>query len=195
MGASVNNNKRFLDEALLLEKKWLDMVDKNQMSRSVLAAMMVSARLCNELPWPPVDMKCSLDSSPLQDMGCEYHCPICRQTKFDPNIGRYRKSDPMTYTVKCFICEKDLVYDREWVYDGGVVHLSFGYGSRHDQMGMRHEVPKNHLDKLLCSNEIEGYICDDCVERKQKLLRGFHVMKKTVREETTNQKDSEDEPT
>lgn len=182
----MNMNKKFLAEAVELEKRWL--------AKGLVHPNMMSARLTNELDWPFIGMKCKC-GTPLVDMYYEYHCPKCFGLNYDPNAGRYRKSDPMSYNVQCLICEKALVYDNEWVYDGGVIHLSFGYGSKHDQMGMRSQMPENHLDKLLCSNQIEGYVCDECFEKKQSLLRGFHVKRKEIREEITNKKEESDEPT
>ncbi len=58
-------------------------------------------------------------------------------------------------TVKCLLCEKDLERDERFIYDGGAMTVTFGYGSRFDQAGVVATTP---TQKLLVCDESEAYI-------------------------------------
>jgi hypothetical protein len=140
-------------------------------------------RLMNELPWPPIDMLCPECQSPLAPNanGSQYHCT----GSHCPHPAYYRGilgDDQQCHTVQCLICEERLVTDcHDFVYDGGRIEIEFGYGSNFDQgkgFGGSHGDPN---DKLLSADQIEGYICDSCFDKKRKLLRGFKVTKQIVR--------------
>jgi len=72
--------------------------------------------------------------------------------------------------VKCLCCEKEMDIDEQGCLSGGgFMEVSFGFGSRNDQVG-------GGNDPLLdVSDEIEAYICDDCFDKRRNLMRGFRV--------------------
>lgn len=83
--------------------------------------------------------------------------------------------------VNCLICDRNLIIDEnELVQDGGFVYIEFHYGSRHDQCKGFKNISDN---KLLNSDQIEAYICDDCFEKKQEKMRGFKIERINKREE------------
>lgn len=91
----------------------------------------------------------------------------------------------------CLICEKkiDLIEPGFDMLDGGgFVKVSFGYGSKHDQIGLRE--PKHNdkypiesipipgvenedlITRILASYKVCSYICDECFEKKIHLFWG-----------------------
>jgi uncharacterized protein YlaI len=94
--------------------------------------------------------------------------------------------------VKCLLCEKDLqLSESGLIDDAGFIYVEFHYGSKHDQCkGFGHYGFDETLqDRLLGSDEIEAYICDDCFDKKHHLMRGFNKIVERTRKETTNGKE------
>lgn len=96
--------------------------------------------------------------------------------------------------VFCLCCEKELKIDEfNCIYGGGVMKLSFGYGSLHDQSD--HELAEDYAQsmegskgvlgwkRILLGDEIEAYLCDNCFDEKKHLIRGFEVTTETKRRE------------
>lgn len=81
--------------------------------------------------------------------------------------------------VKCLCCEKEIKRDKYGCLDyAGYAYIEFHYGSRHDQgkgfggCRLYSENPTREEILLACDN-IEAYICDDCFDKKQDLMKGF----------------------
>lgn len=82
---------------------------------------------------------------------------------------------------KCFVCEKELLVCTTrggqpismHPVGCGVFTICFGYGSDFDQGGLAPYPDDDPNEKLLHSDEIRGYICDECVEKKISLLEGY----------------------
>ena len=86
-------------------------------------------------------------------------------------------------TVKCLCCEKNIRIDQHGCLDSaGYVYISFHYGSKHDQCGSGAYDNDTRIEKLLACDTIEAYICDDCFEKKQELMKGFVKVKQVVNE-------------
>lgn len=88
--------------------------------------------------------------------------------------------------VQCLVCDKFLeMTENELVMDGGFVYIEFHYGSKFDQMKgcpvltEAGYFPEN--EKYLRADQIEGYICDDCFEKKRDKLKAYKVEKTTKR--------------
>lgn len=85
--------------------------------------------------------------------------------------------------MNCFKCEKPLqmLPDAAHNPDGaGVFVLSFHFGSRHDQCDHRQIFPvdptMDRVSNLIsCTDEIRGYVCDDCFAAHAHLLEGWTV--------------------
>ena len=73
---------------------------------------------------------------------------------------------------KCLICQKAL---ENAEFSGGDILITFGYGSRHDQLGMRSMEAINDMEKMLQCDEIRAKMCDDCFEAMYPLCQGFNV--------------------
>lgn len=97
---------------------------------------------------------------------------------------------------KCLKCEKELkpVGDNcSNIDDAGYMEVSFHYGSRNDQMkgfiditkfrrrrsGDPEPPPLTRRERLLKSDKIQAYICDDCFEKYEELFEGYSVHTKT----------------
>jgi hypothetical protein len=80
---------------------------------------------------------------------------------------------------KCLICHKVLKVDptsEHWGwFQGGDIIISFGYGSRHDQLRMKDILPTGDMDRLLQCDEIRARICDSCFEERFSLCEGYNV--------------------
>ena len=77
--------------------------------------------------------------------------------------------------MKCFVCEQEVQENPLCgIDDAGYINFSFGYGSRHDQIGCSKNSDK-FIERLLSSEEIQAVICDDCFEKKQHLCSGYNV--------------------
>jgi hypothetical protein len=88
--------------------------------------------------------------------------------------------------VKCLCCEKDILIDQNgFLNDAGYAYISFDYGSRHDQgkgfggYRLESETP-DRKEKLLACDDIVAFICDDCFDKKQLLLKGYIKTCKTT---------------
>ncbi len=78
---------------------------------------------------------------------------------------------------KCICCSKDI----EMLYennpdDAGIATIRFHYGSRFDQLtcspiNIKSSLSK--LERLLCCDEIEAILCDDCFAKKFELCDGY----------------------
>lgn len=80
----------------------------------------------------------------------------------------------------CLCCEKPLAFnDCNAIDGGGKMSLVFGYGSTHD--GLRTLASKNRRDKLLMADIIEAYICDDCFDKKSRLMNGYRTKETRVK--------------
>jgi hypothetical protein len=83
--------------------------------------------------------------------------------------------------MKCVFCERELEpfsVDSFQPYDGGQLTLNFSFGSRYDQI----ESSPNSDDpmkRMLSSDLLVGYICDDCFDKKHHLFEGYHAIKTT----------------
>jgi hypothetical protein len=75
---------------------------------------------------------------------------------------------------KCLLCKKELEVNECGPSDGGCAIISFGYGSRHDQIGYSNP-PEGALDKMLSCDEIRCVICDDCFEKNLDLFEGYRI--------------------
>lgn len=82
--------------------------------------------------------------------------------------------------TKCLCCEKNLLVDEHGcLHDAGHIKIEFGYGSRYDQLGNANpEDGLTKIDKILACDFIKAYICDDCFEKKQDLIKGFVKIEK-----------------
>jgi hypothetical protein len=84
--------------------------------------------------------------------------------------------------MQCIICERELEPAFEGAEErcqpdgGGSFALGFSYGSRHDQLNKDPD-SEDRMTKLLSSDWIMGYFCDDCFEKKHHLLEGYHTLK------------------
>lgn len=94
--------------------------------------------------------------------------------------------------MQCFKCEKPLQMMPDMPTnpdDAGEFVLSFHYGSRHDQCYgfegrkayLTQTEPVSRCRQLEASDQIRGYVCDDCFEKFAHLLDGWDV--KTTRTE------------
>jgi hypothetical protein len=96
---------------------------------------------------------------------------------------------------KCLKCEKDLKFltNCNNIGDAGYIEITFHYGSRHDQClefrrrsrprRKNEDPPKprttreiTRLERLLTSDKVQTYLCDDCFEKHQDLFEGYSVM-------------------
>jgi hypothetical protein len=82
----------------------------------------------------------------------------------------------------CLVCEKELPREKDGIHYGcGLLTIEMPYGSKFDQLGYKSiPVPEDSAPDfreimLLGSDEIRGYICDDCFEKKMKFLEGFEI--------------------
>jgi hypothetical protein len=88
--------------------------------------------------------------------------------------------------MQCLICEKNikLIYSNypNNPDNGGEITVSFGYGSKHDQLPFieRSLDAPLRIDNLLSCDLIKAWICDDCFEKKQHLFNGFQIKKQVT---------------
>lgn len=96
--------------------------------------------------------------------------------------------------AKCIKCEKTLLFEFEGDNDdntnpiacAGFIEVSFHYGSRHDQCKGWHDKAISRLDestplkKILTSDRIQGYICDECFEDNLELFEGWDITTETI---------------
>lgn len=87
--------------------------------------------------------------------------------------------------ARCLCCEKYLPIQpsgQDYIQpDGaGTMKVKFGYGSRHDMLGVYPSDDPKPIEKLLGCAEVVAYICDDCFEQKFNLMHGFSITE-TVR--------------
>lgn len=103
--------------------------------------------------------------------------------------------------LQCIICEKELRSLAEaidplcCIEGGGVIDVHMGYGSSYDQailwepaVSSPEEVitkdtkwkrvdwainSDNKLRNLMACNKVRGCICDECLEKKQHLFKGY----------------------
>ena len=88
----------------------------------------------------------------------------------------------MNKKPKCLICKNELKADPNGDYfAGGNILMSFGYGSKHDQLGVA-QPPHSDLDKLLACNQIRARICDNCFDEVYLLCEGWKVATKQTEE-------------
>jgi hypothetical protein len=90
---------------------------------------------------------------------------------------------------RCLKCEKELEFVSECgenINDAGYIEVTFHYGSRHDQcidlrVGRRRAFHRaeRRIEKLLASDKIQAYICDDCFEKHEELFEAYSVDTKT----------------
>ena len=108
----------------------------------------------------------------------------------DEIFGKWNRMD--STTPKCLICRKDIVFFDTFKngdgsthnsFEGGDVRISFGYGSRHDQLGGHGMPGQNPMEKLLNCDKIYARICDSCFEEVYPLMEGY-----MVREEITEER-------
>ena len=96
----------------------------------------------------------------------------------DEIFGKENRMEIKT-TAKCLICQKNIVFSHEEhnSFEGGDVVISFGYGSRYDQMGWRELAEVRNaggsLQPLLSCDKIYARICDDCFEKVAPLMEGY----------------------
>ena len=83
-------------------------------------------------------------------------------------------------TLKCLICQKELA--GEEFFAGGDILISFGYGSRHDQLGVKSVEAVNDMERMLQCDEIRAVICDDCFEAVYPMCQGFNVTVEEIEE-------------
>lgn len=83
-------------------------------------------------------------------------------------------------TTQCLICDKQLKREGEFIFDCGIVDVSFGYGSRNDPIGI-YDSKDSKKDKLLLCDRIQAYICDDCFDRKIDYFEGYQLEKQKVK--------------
>jgi Mg2+ and Co2+ transporter CorA len=84
--------------------------------------------------------------------------------------------------LKCIICCKEINASDDYFFDGGDVLISFGYGSKHDQLGFRGVQAENDMEKMLQCDQIRAKICDDCFEKVFPMCKGYKVRTETIEE-------------
>jgi hypothetical protein len=87
---------------------------------------------------------------------------------------------------RCLVCEKTLETGQFGLIGAGTLTLEFHYGSTHDQCGYT-SIPTdgNHQTTLLQSDEIRGYLCDQCFPQIQNRLEGYDIQQKIIETKTT----------
>lgn len=78
---------------------------------------------------------------------------------------------------KCIVC-RDEIKSYHDCFEGGDILISFGYGSRYDQLGSPLPFPntsQKDIDKLLQCDQIRAKICDDCFELIFPMCEGYEI--------------------